>query len=187
MNARADETSDDRQESLLSVKSGGLLRWLLAIAAALAVPIVPFIWFGASADLRIAEWLKDPLSPALAATSVIVLLAADIFLPVPSSLVSTFAGKMLGFWGGTAASWLGMTLGAAAAFALVRWIGRPVARRLSSDTELSRIESVADRYGVFTLILARPIPVLAEASVVLMGLMQLGWRRFIAAVSLSNL
>ncbi|MEN6404851.1 MAG: VTT domain-containing protein [Thermoguttaceae bacterium] len=171
----------------MSVKRGSLLRWLLVIAAALAVPIVPFLWFGQSADLRITEWLDHPLSPALAATSVVVLLAVDIFLPVPSSLVSTFAGKMLGFWGGTAASWLGMTLGAVAAFALVRWIGRPVARRLSSDAELTRIESLADRYGVFTLILARPVPVLAEASVVLMGLVQLGWRRFVAAVALSNL
>lgn len=133
-----------------------------------------------------AHWLDLSKSPGTAATLVIGLLASDIFLPVPSSLVSTFAGKALGFWLGTAASWCGMTIGTSVAYWLVRWLGRPLAQRLSSEEELARMDALANRYGVLILILARPVPVLAEASVLVMGTMQIGWWRFFAAVGLSN-
>lgn len=164
-----------------------LLRWLLLIAVVLAVPILPFLVFGESTESQIEGWLDRSLSPRIAVALVVGLLAADIFLPVPSSVVSTFAGKMLGFWVGTAASWCGMTLGVVAVFWLVRVFGRPLAERLSSRQELARMDALAARYGVFILVLARPIPVLAEASVLLMGTMRLGWRRFLIATGLSNL
>ncbi len=170
----------------MNKKDSSLFRWLLLIAVVLAVPIVPFLGFGESAESQIAAWLDNSLSPGAAAALVIGLLASDIFLPVPSSLVGTFAGRMLGFAAGTAASWCGMTLGAIIAFWLVRWFGRPLARRLSSEEKLAHMDALADRYGMLILVLARPVPVFAEASVLLMGTMQLTWWRFAAAVGLSN-
>jgi uncharacterized membrane protein YdjX (TVP38/TMEM64 family) len=172
---------------VLNVRNNSLLRWMLVLALALAVPILPFLWFGDAAELRFIDWLDRSPSASIAAALVIGLLAVDILLPVPSSVVSTFAGKMLGFWGGTAASWCGMTVGAVLAFALVRILGRPLARRLSSEEELARMETLADRYGILILIVARPVPVFAEASVLMLGMMQLSWWRFLVAVALSNL
>jgi uncharacterized membrane protein YdjX (TVP38/TMEM64 family) len=172
---------------LLSTERSRLFRWMLLITVALAVPILPFLGFGESAESQIADWLDASLSPSVAAAMVIGLLAADIFLPVPSSVVSTFAGKMLGFWAGTASSWCGMTIGVVAAFWLVRIFGRSLARRLSSEEELARMDALVNRYGVLILVLTRPIPVFAEASVLLMGTMRLGWRRFFIAVGFSNL
>jgi uncharacterized membrane protein YdjX (TVP38/TMEM64 family) len=171
----------------VDAKNHRLFRWILLIAAALAVPILPFLMFGESAESQMASWLDLSDSPGTAAALVIGLLAGDIFLPVPSSLVNTFAGKALGFWLGTAASWCGMTIGTSAAYWLVRWLGRPLARRLSSEEELARMDALANRHGILILILARPIPVLAEASVLVMGTMRIGWWRFFAAVGLSNL
>jgi uncharacterized membrane protein YdjX (TVP38/TMEM64 family) len=127
------------------------------------------------------------MSPGIVGLAVIGLLASDFLLPVPSSVVSTFAGRALGFWTGTAASWCGMTAGAAVAFGLVRLVGRPLARRLSGDQELARADALASRWGVFVLVLARPVPVLAEASILLMATTQLAWWRFLTAVGLSNL
>ncbi len=164
-----------------------LFHWILLIAVALAVPIVPFLVFGESAESKTARWLNFSDSRGAAAVLVIGLLAGDIVLPVPSSIVSTFAGKALGFWLGTAASWCGMTIGASAAYWLVRWFGRPLARRLSSEEELARMDALAARHGILILILARPIPVLAEASVLVIGTMRIGWWRFFAAIGLSNL
>lgn len=164
-----------------------LWHWLLIIATVLAVPIVPFVVFGDSLESQVGDWLDDSLPPQAAALLVFGLLAGDIFLPIPSSVVSTFAGRMLGFWGGTAASWCGMTAGAAVAFALVRVFGRPLAKRFSSDEELARVDTLAARLGVFVLVLARPVPVFAEASVLLMGTTRLSWWKFFGAVSLSNL
>jgi len=152
-----------------------LVRQLLLITAVLAIPIVPFLVVGERLDVRITGLLSAELSPGTVAITVIGLLASDILLPVPSSVVSTFAGRVLGFWGGAGASWCGMTAGAAIAFWLVRVFGRPLARWLSSEQELARTDVLAARWGVFALVLARPIPVLAEASVLLMGMARLAW------------
>lgn len=170
-----------------TAESKPLFRLLALIAVVLAIPILPFVGFGGTLEPRMAAWLNANLSPGAVAGSVIGLLATDILLPVPSSVVSTFSGRMLGFWGGTAASWLGMTLGAALAFGLVRAFGRPLARRLAGPEELDRLDALSARFGPLVLVLARPVPVFAEASVILMASSQLPWWRFAAAVGLSNL
>jgi uncharacterized membrane protein YdjX (TVP38/TMEM64 family) len=164
-----------------------LLRPLVLIAVALAIPILPFLGFGAALEQRMTEWVSQAVSPAAVACLVIGLLAVDILLPVPSSLVSTISGKMLGFFAGTATSWMGMTLGAVVAFWLVRVCGRPLARRFSSDEDLARMDGLAGRFGVLVLVLTRPIPIFAEASVLLMGTTRLSWWKFLIAIGLSNL
>ncbi len=169
------------------MKNDHTARLLLTIAVVLGVPILPFLWFGRAAESQITEWLHCSCDPGTAATLVIGLLAVDVLLPVPSSAVNVFAGKMLGFWAGTAVSWCGMTAGALLVFALVRMLGRPLARWLSTEEVLNHMEILARRYGILLLILARPVPVFAEASVLLAGIMQLGWQRFLFAVGLSNL
>jgi len=162
-------------------------RLLALIAVVLAIPILPFLGFGESLETRMTAWLNTAMPPGAVAGMVVGLLATDILLPVPSSVVSTFSGKMLGFWGGTAASWLGMTLGAALAFGLVRAWGRPLARRLTGPEELERLDALSARFGPLVLVLARPVPVFAEASVILLASSRLSWWRFAVAVSLSNL
>lgn len=171
----------------MPLTSRRLVRQLLLIAAVLAIPIVPFLVFGEKLEARITSWLSAELSPGTVAIAVIGVLASDILLPVPSSVVSTIAGRVLGFWGGAGASWCGMTAGAVIAFWLVRVFGRPLARWLSSDQELARTDALAARWGVFLLVLTRPIPVLAEASVLLMGTTRLAWWQFLVAVGLSNI
>jgi uncharacterized membrane protein YdjX (TVP38/TMEM64 family) len=131
--------------------------------------------------------LDAAIPSSVAAMLVIGLLAADIILPVPSSVVIAFAGKMLGFWGGTVAAWCGMTVGAVVAFGLTRKFGRPMALRFATNSDLERMDALASRLGVLVLTLARPVPILAEASVLLMGTTRLQWWRFLAAVGLSNL
>lgn len=163
---------------------GQLYVWL---AVFLAIPILPFVAFGEATEQRFTNWLDATLPPSTAAMLVIGLLAIDVLLPVPSSVVITFSGKILGFWGGMAASWCGMMLGAVVAFGLVRTLGRPLAQRFTTADELARVDAMAAHVGILVLVLARPIPILAEASVLLMGTTGLAWWRFVAAIGLSNL
>ncbi len=159
----------------------------LWIAVILAIPVVPLVVFGDTMEERFASWLDATLPSSSVVMLVIGLLVADILLPVPSSVVTTFSGRMLGFWGGTAASWCGMTAGAMIVFGLARACGRPLVQRLTTADELERVNAMAARTGIFVLVLSRPIPVLAEASVLLMATTRLACWRFMAAVSLSNL
>ncbi|MCH8047366.1 MAG: VTT domain-containing protein [Planctomycetes bacterium] len=164
-----------------------LFRTLPLMCAVLLVPVLPFLFFGGQFE----EWVQDlednPPPRAATAGLVVGLLATDILLPVPSSVVSALAGYVLGWWRATLATWIGMNLGAAIGFALARRWGRPLALWFSKEEDLERMRHVSDVYGPAVLALARAVPVFAEASVLIVGIHGLPWRRFLPAVLLSNL
>jgi uncharacterized membrane protein YdjX (TVP38/TMEM64 family) len=164
-----------------------LIRPLLVIALALLVPIVPFLSFGDALQAKITGWFDPPPPPATTILVTVSVLASDILLPVPSSLVSTLAGAQLGMLVGTLVSCLGMTLGAVMGFYLGRRWGRPLAERLSSVDDLQRMDRLGVRYGGGIVAATRALPVLAEAAVLLVGATGLAWRQFLPAVILSNL
>ena len=153
----------------------------------LAIPIVPFVLFGARVESWLAAWRDDPPEASIVAAGVILLLATDVFLPIPSSLVSTLAGSKLGTVGGTAASWLGMSLGAVIGFALARALGPPLVAWLTRSADRERTSRLIERFGPLLLVLGRGVPVLAEATVLLFGMHGLTWRRFLPPVLLANL
>ncbi len=72
-----------------------LLRLMGLLALVLAIPIIPFLFAGDEIESLVAGWLSPPPSPSTIFWIVIAVLATDIFLPVPSSLVSTLAGVHL--------------------------------------------------------------------------------------------
>ena len=164
-----------------------LLRPMLPMIVILAIPIVPFLLFGEQVDVWFAAWKKQPPATPAVAAVVVGLLATDVFLPVPSSVVATLAGYQLGAIGGTLTVWCGMTLGAVLGFALARWLGPRFVSWMTRQSDLARTQRLTDRFGPLILVLGRGVPVLAEASVLLMGMHGLSWRRFLPPVLLSNL
>lgn len=161
-------------------------RPLLVVSLVLLVPVVPFVLFGAELEAQIEAWLTPPPAPSVLAAAVAGVLATDVFLPVPSSAVSTLGGAKLGIWAGTATSWLGLSVGAVLGFGLARAFGHPLAERLAGADELARMEKLSERFGPLVLVLARAVPVLAEASVLLLGATRLGWRRFLPPTLAAN-
>jgi uncharacterized membrane protein YdjX (TVP38/TMEM64 family) len=166
---------------------GKLLRVSLLIALVLAVPIIPFFVWGERLEVWLEQWLAPSSSGQTVFWLTIAALSTDVFLPVPSSLISTFAGMMLSIPLATLASWLGMTAAAVFGFAVARAFGRPLAVRFSSEAELERLDRLSERFGPRLLVLVRALPVLAEASVLLFGATRLSWLRFLLPVALANL
>lgn len=165
-----------------------LLRPMLPMIVVLAIPIVPFVLFGQErVEAQLQEWRERPPPPLLVAAAVVGLLASDIFLPIPSSAVATLAGWQLGAVGGALAAWVGLSVGAVLGFALARRFGQPVVAWLTRAKDLDRTRRLAERFGPALLVLGRGVPVLAEASVLLVGMHGLSWRRFLPPVLLSNL
>jgi uncharacterized membrane protein YdjX (TVP38/TMEM64 family) len=159
---------------------------LLCALAAIAVPLVPFLACGARIDTLIADWL-DPLPPlpVLAALEIGVL-AADLLLPVPSSMVATLGGAALGVVGGTLCAWAGMTAGAVAGW----WLGRTAAGgaldRIDAGDRalLARQER---RLGPLLVVLTRPLPLVAEATALFAGAAGMPLPAFLAAAAGGNL
>lgn len=160
---------------------------MLPMVLILAVPIVPFLLFGEQMEAGLAGWKVNPPSAPWVATAVVALLASDIFLPVPSSLVCTLAGWQLGAFSGTLVTWIGMNLGAIFGFTLAKVWGQRLVGWFSREPDLERAAFMAERYGPILLALARGVPVLAEASVLWMGMHGLRWRAFLLPVVASNL
>lgn len=163
------------------------LRILLLIAlAAVAVPLVPFLLVGARLDHVVAAWLDPPPPPAVLAALEVGVLAADVLLPVPSSVVATLGGSVLGVVGGTACAWFGMTLGAAAGWGIGRIAGsRALARIDAADrAALARQER---RLGPLFIVLTRPLPLVAEAAAILCGAAGMQARAFVGWAAVGNL
>lgn len=164
------------------------LRWAV-IGAVVAIAIIgPFIVFGE----QIEAWTETFLESARTRpwTSAMVLgglLGSDIFLPIPSSIVSTACGVVHGFAGGMIVSALGMTFSCLTGYAIAKWMGRPLVSRFVGEKELTRLHDMEGKYGDWIIVIARPIPVLAEASVLFLGLGAMPFVRFAVLSTVSNL
>ena len=162
------------------------MRWVVLIGLLFALIIIPFLIFEKQ-FWELGTWLAEGHASGWAsATTIAALLALDVFLPVPSSIVSTGAGVLLGFWRGTAVIWIGMTVGCAIGYAFGARAAI-AARKLVGADGLTRAGRVMDRYGPWALVVCRPIPVLAESSVVFAGLVRTPVGPFIWLTTLSNL
>lgn len=162
------------------------MRWAILWILLLGLVLLPFLLFEHQFNAFAAQVTAGGTSRGVVAGAVFALLALDVFLPVPSSLVSTAAGVLLGFWQGTAVVWVGMMAGSAVGY----WVGARgsgAARKLVGDDGIARAERLFGRYGDLTIVLCRPVPVVAEASVVFAGLVGAPFARFAQLVALSNL
>jgi len=166
---------------------GDLFRPAIVVGIALLIPILPFLGFGAQIEEGLTHWSQNPPDPAVATLAVVGLLATDIFLPIPSSVISTLSAYQLGVVLGTLASWIGLTLGAVLGFAAARRWGRAIALRFTRAEDLARLDALSSEVGPHILVATRAVPILAEASVLLVGMHRLSWRRFLWPVVLGNL
>jgi membrane protein DedA with SNARE-associated domain len=79
-----------------------------------------------------------------------------------------------------------MTLGCLLGYVFGAYSAGP-ARRLVGAEGLARAGKVMDRYGLFALVICRPIPVLAESSVVFAGLVKSPLVPFLWLTALADL
>jgi membrane protein DedA with SNARE-associated domain len=66
-------------------------------------------------------------------------------------------------------------------------VGRPAAGRFVGAQALDRVTRFAEKHGDWVIIVARPVPVLAEASVVFAGMAGMRIGRFALLTSCANL
>src|SRR5918999_2833396 len=105
------------------------MRWALLWLILISLVLLPFFFFEQQFNAFAARVTASGTSRAIVAAAVLGLLAFDVFLPVPSSIVSTAAGVFLGFGVGAAIVWTGMMAGCVIGYA-VGARGSAAARRL---------------------------------------------------------
>jgi uncharacterized membrane protein YdjX (TVP38/TMEM64 family) len=148
------------------------VRLTLIIIIAVLIPVVPFLVVG---ELPGERWLSEADDNALlfGATGS-GLLALDIALPIPSSLVGTALGARLGFWAGSIWCWLGLMIGNMVGYGF----GQLFPRRFATLLPLEPSQAI--------LFLSRPVPVFAEAIVMAAGAIRLPLLPFFLSCALGN-
>lgn len=161
------------------------MRWFWLVLTVVAVILVPFFLFEEYFTALATQASSGGVSTSTAIVIIGTLLALDVFLPVPSSIVSAAAGVLFGFWAGTAVVFVGMTISCAIAYVVGARATR-LATRLVGDESIAKASRIAARYGLAAIAFSRPVPVLAEASVVFAGMVRVPPARFLLVCVLSN-
>ncbi|MFM8498335.1 MAG: VTT domain-containing protein [Planctomycetia bacterium] len=159
---------------------------VLLTLAAIAVPLVPFLLFGTRLDRLVAHWLDPMPAPAVLAMLEVGVLAVDILLPVPSSMVATLGGAELGLALGTACAFLGMTAGSLAGWWLGKTAGARALARLD-DADRRDLAFRQQRLGPLLVVLTRPLPLVAEAAALVAGGSGMRLAEFLPAAASGNI
>lgn len=164
-----------------------LMRWW-SLAFAIAATLLVMFFAASSAGIAL---LQDPAAMMrdarpLAAAIGVLMLIADVVLPVPSSLVMVAHGALFGALGGTLLSLAGSVASALTAFAIGR-AGDGAIRRFVTEREHMRAGELLARWGVVAIAVTRPVPILAETVAILAGASPLTWRQTAVAAGAGSI
>ena len=138
------------------------------MAVMVAVPLVPFAIVGELPGDRWLRGVDDTRGFVIGALGA-ALLALDVLMPIPSSVVGSLLGARLGFAYGFAFTTLGLIFGHVIGYTL----GRVWPRRFRPD--------VNQPFTLWVVFLSRPVPVLAEAAAIGAGAARLPFWRYLLA------
>lgn len=164
-----------------------LLKYTLFFLTLIAIVVVPFVLFGSSLEAWTFGLITPERSAPVIAGAGILLLVMDVLLPIPSTFVASGLGAMLGAPLGILAAAVGLTAGCAVGFGLGRYLGQDLAERELGLTDYTYLSNLLRRYGLPVLALCRPVPVLAEASVIAAGILGLRADRVMLVTGFANL
>lgn len=153
------------QPDPMATKRLGLTGFILLLCAAILVPFI--LWDDTLEEASLAALQQT--SATLRGLVVIGLLAADVLLPIPSSLVMVGAAIALPAVGALFSCFAGLMLGCGLGYGMGRWLGEPLLARMAGPERRAALSVWFARHGVAAIAVCRPIPMLAELSVVMAG------------------
>jgi uncharacterized membrane protein YdjX (TVP38/TMEM64 family) len=159
----------------LSVQLLKLRRYWIAVSV---ISLLFLILFGV-AEIAEVPLLTDPSvllksGGILPAVIGVLLLIADVWLPVPSSVIMTANGALFGILIGTMLSLVGSLGATLVGFGMGR-AGSNLLRRLVTTPEYETSELLLKKWGILAIIVTRPVPILAETVAILAGASSLRW------------
>lgn len=150
-------------------------RWARAFGLLLCAALIVCVPFVVIGELPGERWLSAYDDRALPfGVAGALLLACDVLLPIPSSVVGVMLGARLGWLWGALCATVGLTLGHCAGY----WLGRLAPERWSRPLPVAP--------SVLGVLATRPVPVLAEAVVLAAGAARLPWWPFAGALLIGD-
>jgi uncharacterized membrane protein YdjX (TVP38/TMEM64 family) len=168
------------------------MRLALTFLTLALVITVPFLIWGDWFDQMftgdaLAQWLAS-YGRTWGWLAAVLLLMADLFLPVPGTAVMSGLGYVYGAWTGGLAAAAGSFLSGALAYGLCRRCGEPMARRLMGAQGFEQgAKLFAGGGGGFIVAGSRCLPLLPEVVACMAGLTRMPAARFLTALACGSL
>ena len=145
---------------------------------------------------NIAQWVSDVLSALGYVGLALLLVAENLFPPIPSEVVLPLAGFLVGrgelnLWGALVAATMGSVLGAVVLYGIGRWGGRRIVLRYGSllrvdEHGLDRAEGWFRHYGDVLVLFARVVPVARSIVSVPAGTAKMPLVRFVVLTGVGS-
>ncbi len=142
----------------------GLLRIAAAAAFLLVIALGVLAWWSNAIGITpTAAGIKAEIQSwgNWAVAGSIALMVAHSLVPFPAELITFANGMLFGPVWGVVITWSGAMLGAALAFALARWLGRPFVDALMNERHRTAMDRWMRRQGVGVLLLSRLMPLIS--------------------------
>jgi uncharacterized membrane protein YdjX (TVP38/TMEM64 family) len=131
------------------------------------------------------SWMAGAGLPAAAV--VVGLLAVDIFIPVPSSIVMVLSGAAFGVFWGSLLAFVGSIGGEWLGFELARRYGTALSTRfIGNEAERRRLDAMLVAHGAAAVAVTRALPVVMETMSIVAGLSPMRRRTFLAASAIGT-
>jgi uncharacterized membrane protein YdjX (TVP38/TMEM64 family) len=124
----------------------------------------------------------EPFSMVL----IMVLLISDLLIPIPSSVVMTFSGRMYGFINGGLIALLGSLTASIIGFLIFRKTSTYISKYILSERDQQSMNESFSKWGEGVLILSRMIPLLTETMSCYAGLTSISLKRFLLVITLGT-
>jgi len=166
------------------IGKGRLYTWILFHL--LVIILLPFFLFESAITEYGQRLIDSQPTQFYLAIMVILALTLDVLLPIPASIVSLASSVIIGGVPGAIALFLGLMLGSLFGYVVGRYARHGLLGKLLTPESRSQLTLISGGKGILMLVLARPIPVLAEASVILAGIDRYSFKQFVLVCLLSN-
>jgi len=90
--------------------------------------------------------------------SFLLMLFQSIIAPLPAFLITFSNAALFGWVKGAILSWSSAMAGAALCFFIANWFGRKFVEKLTSKLALEGIDAFFEKYGQYTILIARLLP-----------------------------
>jgi membrane protein DedA with SNARE-associated domain len=143
-----------------------------------------------------AQWVLDVVSALGYLGLALLLIAENLFPPIPSEVVLPLAGFLVGrgdlnLWGALVAATTGSVLGAVLLYSLGRWGGRRLVLHYGTwlrvdEDSLDRAEGWFRRYGDALVLFARVVPVARSIVSIPAGTAKMPLTRFLILTAVGS-
>lgn len=113
----------------------------------------------------------------------ILLLLADLLLPIPGTVVMSVLGAVYGFWIGGLIATAGSMLAGILGYGVGRFFDEKFAKRWLGEKDFEKGKTIFDKSGAWVVAVSRALPILPEVLACMAGLLRMPFGKFVIALA----